>query len=99
MNNIEYYHLFFKIIIYYYSVYIIIYLVLTNDNVINFLKYSFLKLKKGVSNENKLYDIRLNHKYKNILKWAEIGALELGIMPIGSKQSAKTRGDIRLDQK
>lgn len=68
MNNIEYYHLFFKIIIYYYSVYIIIYLVLTNDNVINFLKYSFLKLKKGDSNKNKLYDIRLNHKYKNILK-------------------------------
>ena len=68
MNNVEYYHLFFKIIIYYYSVYIVIYLVLTNDNVINFLKYSFLNLKKIGSNKNKLYDIRLNHKYRNILK-------------------------------
>lgn len=68
MNNIEYYHLFFKIILYYYSIYIVIYLILTNDNIVNFLKYSFLKLKKGSSNKNKLYDIRLNHKYKNIIK-------------------------------
>ena len=68
MNNIEYYHLFFQIIIYYYCIYIIIYLGLSNDYIINFVKDKILNLKRPNTKKDKLYDIRINHKYKNIIK-------------------------------
>ena len=45
-------------------------------------------------------DATKNHEnIENGLKWAQIGAPELGIMPTGSKKYGKTRGDIRLGQK
>ena len=45
-------------------------------------------------------DATKNHEnIENRLKWAQIGAPELGIMPIESNKSAKTRGDIRFGQK
>ena len=68
MNNIEYYHLFFQIIIYYYCIYIIIYLGLSNDYIIDFVKEKILNLKRPNTKKDKLYDIRINHKYKNIIK-------------------------------
>ena len=42
---------------------------------------------------------KIKKNLENGLTWTQIGAPELGIVPTGSKQLGKTRGDIRLGQK